>query len=284
MSHPFYRVARLALALAAAVLFTVHPAGASGPHQEAGAAVVGMYNWHTLASGQSVEWLFRYPGGDDPALIAFGTDPANSITISVYDDAQWRALGAGDWQIEPVGRGTSGTLNKWNENQDLIDSGNLFWEAAAGAAALFHIQLTNSSQGPGRYWIAEGGSAGGELTPYSALAAASPTSQPTLAAPSTVTSAQAPQPAGAGQSAFGTAVAQPLQPPQTLPITGAAGVILALAAGLMLVVAGWLLRRRAGEEFGNQPASANGETTSHRFWLVHQARIRSRASIRLKAV
>jgi hypothetical protein len=81
-------------------------------------------------------------------------EPANSIAVNVYDDGQWRSLGAGVWPVEPVGRGTSGTLGEWSSNQDLIDNGSLFWEAVAWPAVLFHIQVTNLTQSPVGYWIA----------------------------------------------------------------------------------------------------------------------------------
>jgi hypothetical protein len=242
MSHPFPRSVGLALALAAAVLFIVSPACAVDLPQQAGGGVGGMNNWYTLAPGQSAEWIFRYPGGDNPALTAFGVDPANSITIDVYDDEQWRSLGAGEWPVEPVGRGTPGTLDQWSGNQDLINNGNLFWEAAAGSAALFHIQITNSSQSPARYWIAQGGSAAGELTLYSPMAAASPTPQPTAAAPAAAVQSPPPQPGTAGQAPSGGAGTQQSPPPLTLPVTGGAPLILSFGAGLALVAMGRLLR------------------------------------------
>jgi hypothetical protein len=246
MSYSFSRSAGLALVLAAVVLFPVSHANAAGLPQQAGGVVGGMNNWHALEPGQSVEWVFRYPGGNEPALIAFGADPANSISVNVYDDGQWRALGAGEWPVEPVGRGTSGTLGKWSDNQDLIDNGNLFWEAAARPAVLFHIQVTNSAQVPSRYWIAQAGSGAGELTPYSPpVSAAGPGSQPTADASTPATQTQPRQPATAEQTLPGGAGAQGSQPPQTLPITGSASLILLLGAGLVLVAAGRRVHRRS---------------------------------------
>jgi hypothetical protein len=241
MSQTSFRSAALALVLAAVVLVTVGLAYASAPPQQGGGTVGGIYNWYPLGPGQSVEWLFHYPGGDNPALIAFGTDPVNSITINVYNDEQWRDLGVGQWWIEPVGRGTSGTLDKWTGEQDLIDNGDLFWEAEPGAAALFHIQITNASQGPARYWIAQGGSAGGELAPYSPIVAAGPTSQPTAAVSAAVIQPQ--QPVAAGQTPSGVTGVQGSQPPLTLPVTGGVSLILLTGAGLALVAGGWLLGR-----------------------------------------
>jgi hypothetical protein len=244
MSHAFSRSAGLTLVLAALVLFTVGPAWASVPPQQGGGAVGGIYNWYPLAPGQAVEWLFHYPGGDNPELIAFGTDPVNSIRINVYNDEQWRDLGVGQWWIEPVGRGTSGTLDKWTGEQDLIDNGDLFWEAEPGSAALFHIQITNASQGPARYWIAQGGTAGGELAPYSPIVAAGPTSQPTAAVSAAVIQPQPQQPITAGQTPSGGAGVEGSQPPLTLPVTGGASLLLLTGAGLTLVLLGWLFRPR----------------------------------------
>jgi len=243
MSHPFFRSAGLALVLAAVVLFSVSPATASGLLQQAAGDVGGMNNWYTLVPGQSVEWVFHYPGSKAPALIAFGMDPANSIAVNVYDDEQWRSLGAGEWSLEPVGRGTSGTLDKWSGNQDLINNGNLFWEAVAGPAVLFHIQMTNASQGPSRYWIAQGGPGAGELSVYSPVAAARPTSQPTVTVPTAAAQTRPQQPPTAGQTPSSVAGVQRSQPPQTLPVTGNASLSLSFAAGLMLLAAGCLLQR-----------------------------------------
>ena len=174
MSHSFSRLAGLILVMVGVVLLAVNPAGAAGLPQQAGVAG-GMYNWYPLAPGQSVEWVFHYPGHGDAALIAFGVDPANSIKVDVYTDDQWRSLGAGIWPVEPVGRGTPGTLDQWSGSQDLIDSGDLFWEAVTWPEVIFHIQIANASQAPARYWIAQGGPGAGELAPYAPIAAISPT-------------------------------------------------------------------------------------------------------------
>jgi hypothetical protein len=230
MLRSFARSGRLALVpafvLAVVVLSVAGPAHAAGQPQQVGGVAGGIYNWYTLAAGGSVEWVFHYPGSDNAALIAFGVDPANSIAVNVYDDGQWRALGAGNRSIVPVGRGTSGTAGAWSGNQDLITNGKLFWEAGARPAVIFHIQVINTMQGPARYWIAEAGPGAGELTPYIAVAAAAPTAQP----------------AAAGQ-ALSAGTGAP--PPQTLPISGRDALLLSFGAGLALVLAGWVVRRRS---------------------------------------
>jgi hypothetical protein len=238
MLHRSLRWLGLACVLAAAALVIVTPSGATGAAQAAGGAAGGMYNWYTLDAGQSVEWDFAYPGKSEPTLIAFGIDPANSIRINVYTDEQWRSLGAGVWPVEPVGRGTSGTLLGWPNNQDLIKSGDLFWEAMAWPAVLYHIQLSNSSQGPARYWIAQAGPGAGELAPYAPLAPANPAPQAAAAKPAPAVQAQAPT---------GTASTHNAPPPKTLPVSGGVAPILAPAVGPLLVGAGWLVRRCAGQ-------------------------------------
>ena len=250
MRHSFSRSARLALrlavvlalVLAVVVLCVVGPAYAAGLPQQAGGAAGGMNNWYTLAAGGSVEWVLHYSGSDNPALIAFGVDPANSIAVNVYDDGQWRALGAGNRSVVPVGRGTSGTAGAWSGNQDLINNGKLFWEAGARPAVIFHIQVINSTQGPARYWIAEAGPGAGWLTPNFSVAAATPTAQSSAAAPTPAGQTQ--QPAAAGQASPGGTGAQGSPPPQTLPVSGSAPLVLSFGAGLTLVGAGWLVRRR----------------------------------------
>ena len=243
MRYSTFRSAGLVLALVGVMLLLASPACAAGPSQQAG-PVGGIYNWYALAPGQSVEWILNYPGHGDAALIAFGIDPANAITINVYTDEQWRSLGAGVWPVEPVGRGTPGTIDVWNDNQDLIKSGSLFWEAATWPEVIFHIQMTNASQGEARYWIAQGGPGAGQLAPYAPIApvsAPAPTGAPAPAAPASAVPPQ-PQPAApAGQSSTGAASASGALPPQTLPVTGAV-VLAPLVAGLALAAAGWRLR------------------------------------------
>ncbi len=232
MPYSFSRSARMALVLVGVVLLVVSPTYAAGLPQQTGGVAGGMYNWYALAPGQAVEWVFHYPGHGDAALIAFGVDPANSIAINVYTDEQWRSLGAGIWPVDPVGRGTPGTLDEWRDSQDLINNGSLFWEAVTWPEVLFHIQITNSSQGEARYWIAHAGPGAGELAPYAPIAAVVPAAPPP--APATAPAAQTqPQPAASAQGS---------QPPQTLPVTGGAALIPWLAAGLALVVAGRRVR------------------------------------------
>ena len=191
----------VALGLAVAVLSAAPPAGAAGLRQAGG-----VDNWYVLEAGQSAEWLFQYPG-NEPALLAFGIDPAGAIRVDVYTDEQWRAIGGGTWPVEPVGRGTTGTLLGWPNEQALLDSGDLFWEAMAPKAVLYHIQLTNATQAAARYWITQAGPGAGQLAPYAppvaanpAPAAATATPRPAVAPPS--------QPAAGGQA------------PVTLPETG----------------------------------------------------------------
>jgi hypothetical protein len=206
----FVLVAIMALGLAVA------PVSATVPSQTTGGAPGGIYNWYTLAPGESAEWVLHYPGNDAPALIAFGVDPANAIAVKVYDDWQWRAVGAGDTSVEPIGRGTQGTMGKWDTNNEVAKAGNLFWEANAKAPVVFHIQVTNTSQQPAQYWIAQTGPGVGELTPVSPLTLAyqsqplpSPTPQPAAQPKARVTAqAQAPESGAAGP------------PPLVLPVTG----------------------------------------------------------------
>ena len=230
MPYSVSRLAGMALVWMAVVLLAVSPACAAGLLQQAGPAG-GVYNWYALAPGQSVEWVFHYPGHGDAALIAFGVDPANSIRIEVYTDEQWRSLGAGIWPVEPVGRGTPGTLDEWSGSQDLINAGSLFWEAATWPEVVFHIQMTNSSQGEARYWIAQGGPGAGQLAPYAPIAPIGQAAPAALPAPA----ARPQQPAAPAGAA---------QPPQTLPVTGTAA-FLPLVAGLALAALGWRVRANA---------------------------------------
>jgi hypothetical protein len=197
--------------LAAMLALVVVPVSATGSGQQAGDASGGIYNWYKLAPGESAEWVLHYPGEDKPALVAFGVDPAGAIEVKVYDDWQWRALGAGDTSVVPVGRGTEGTAGKWDTNNEITKAGDLFWEAGAGPAVVFHIQVTNRSQQPARYWIAQAGPGTGELVPVSPLTPAYP-SQPQPSSspqPPTQPKAQAQPPAIGVQG-----------PPLTLPVTG----------------------------------------------------------------
>ena len=236
MLYSTYRSAGLVLALVGVILLVANPACAAVPAQQAG-PVGGIYNWYALAPGQSVEWILNYPGHGDAALIAFGIDPANTITIDVYTDEQWRSLGAGIWPVEPVGRGTPGTIDAWSDSQDLIKGGSLFWEAVAWPEVVFHIQMTNASQGEARYWIAQSGPGAGQLAPYAPITP--------LSAPAPAGAPVQPQPAApAGQISPGAAPASDAPPPQTLPVTGAAALG-PLAAGLVLAAAGWRLRSAA---------------------------------------
>ena len=145
----------------------VAPASATVASQATGGASGGIYNWYKLAPGESAEWVLHYPANDALALVAFGVDPANAIEVKVYDDWQWRAVGAGDTSVDPIGRGTPGTMGKWDANNEIVTAGNLFWEANARAPVVFHLQVTNRFQLPAQYWIAQTGPGTGELTPVS---------------------------------------------------------------------------------------------------------------------
>jgi hypothetical protein len=202
----------LVLAAIMALGLVVAPVAASVASQASGGASGGIYNWYKLAPGESAEWVLHYQGNDLPALVAFGMDPANSIEVKVYDDWQWRAVGAGDLSVDPIGRGTQGTIGKWDTNNEIVNAGNLFWEANGKAPVVFHIQVTNRSQQPAQYWIAQTGPGTGELTPVSPLSPAfqiQPQPSPT---PQTSMQHKA-------QARLSGGVAEG-QPPLVLPVTG----------------------------------------------------------------
>jgi hypothetical protein len=245
MSSKTARPARCIVALRFFVAFLVLgslPAYGVAFAQQAGTP--GLNNWQSLAGGQAAEWVFQYTGSSNPALVAFGADPNGAIAVNVYDDGQWRALMAGDTSVQPVGRGTSGTMGGWSSNQDLISNGNLFWEAKARPGVTFHIQVINNSQTAARYWIAAAGSGAGSLTLASPAAGptAAPTAQPSGGS-QTSGSQTSGQTANAATSGAGTPSATG-NPPQQLPVSGA-GPFAVPAAGLALSAAGWLARRHA---------------------------------------
>ena len=204
------------LAAIMALGLVVAPVSASALSQATGGASGGIYNWYKLAPGESAEWVLHYLGNNSPALVAFGVDPANAIEVKVYDAWQWRAVGAGDLSVEPIGRGTPGMMGKWDTNNEIANAGNLFWEGNAKAPVVFHIQVTNRSQQPAQYWIAQTGPGTGELTPVSPLSPAFQTQPQPSPAPQQSTpqkarvaaQAQTPVSGGAGQ------------PPLVLPVTG----------------------------------------------------------------
>jgi hypothetical protein len=214
----------LLLALLSSATLAITPAGAAGLHPQGGDALGGINNWYTLQPGQSVEWVFRYPGNDDPALIAFGVKPENALTVNVYDDSQWQDLLAGDTSVVPVGKGTTGTIYGWTwpQYQDLMRNGKVFWEAKSNRGVRFHLHLINPTKQPLQYWIAQAGPGAGPLSSAHAVAA-----QATEASP-------APTPSGAGQA---------VAAPPYLPASGAAWTWGLLMAGASLVAAGRLLRR-----------------------------------------
>jgi hypothetical protein len=204
------------LAAITALGLVVAPVSATVPSQTAGGASGGIYNWYKLAPGESAEWVLHYPGNNSPALVAFGVDPANTIEVKVYDDWQWRAVGAGGMSVEPIGRGTQGTMGKWDTNNEIANAGNLFWEANAKAPVVFHIQVTNRSQQPAQYWIAQAGPVSGELTPVSPLTPAFQTQPQPSPAPQQSTQQKAGGAAQAQMPVSGGAG----QPPLVLPVTG----------------------------------------------------------------
>jgi hypothetical protein len=202
----------------------VAPVSATVPSQAAGGASGGIYNWYVLAPGESAEWVLHYPGNDASALVGFGVDPANTIEVKVYDDWQWRAVGAGDTSVDPIGRGTQGTMGQWGTNNEIATAGNLFWEANAKAPVVFHIQVTNVSQQPAQYWIAQTGPGAGELTPVSPLSPAYPSQPQPSPTPQTATQqkAEAQMPASGAEG----------PPPLVLPVTGGPGPGLHFRIGL----------------------------------------------------
>ena len=216
MSGKSIQALELVLVAIMALGLVAVPVSATGPSQAVGGASGGIYNWYKLTPGESAEWVFHYPGNDAPALVAFGVDPADVIEVKVYDDWQWRALGAGDTSISPTGRGTQGTAGQWDTNNEIVKAGNLFWEAGAGPAVVFHIQVTNRSQQPAQYWIAQTGPGTGELTPVSPLNPAYQTQPQPSPAPQESTQ-QKTQATARPQTPVSGAEGQP---PLMLPVTG----------------------------------------------------------------
>lgn len=216
MSGKSIKAIGFVLAAIMALGLVVAPVKATAPSQATGGASGGIYNWYKLAPGESAEWVLHYPGNSSPALIAFGVDPANAIEVKVYDDWQWRAVGAGDTLVEPIGRGTQGTMGKWDTSNEIVNAGNLFWEANAKAPVVFHIQVTNRSQQPAQYWIAQTGPGTGELTPVSPLSPAYQSQPQPSPTPRTSTQQKARFAAQAQMPVSGGAG----QPPLVLPVTG----------------------------------------------------------------
>lgn len=204
----------LGLVLVAIIAFVLVmvPVSVTVASTAAGGASGGIYNWYTLAPGEPAEWVLHYPGNNAPALVGFGVDPANTIEVKVYDDWQWRAVGAGDRTVVPIGRGTQGTIEKWDTNNEIRKAGNLFWEAKSKVPVVYHIQVINTSQQPARYWIAQTGPGSGELVAVSPLTLAYPARpQPTPTAQTSVQQKAQAQPPVSGAEG---------QPPLVLPVTG----------------------------------------------------------------
>jgi len=203
-------ISALGLVLVAiiALVLVMVPVSATVASTAAGGASGGIYNWYTLAPGEPAEWVLHYPGNNAPALVGFVVDPPNTIEVKVYDDWQWRAVGAGDRTVVPIGRGTQGTIEKWDTNNEIRKAGNLFWEARSKVPVVYHIQVINISQQPARYWIAQTGPGSGELVPISPLTLAYPAQPfPTPRASMQKVQAQMPVSGAAGP------------PPLVLPVT-----------------------------------------------------------------
>jgi hypothetical protein len=224
MSGKSIQALEFVLAAIMALVVVVVPVSATGPSQAVGGASGGIYNWYELAPGESAEWVLHYPGNDAPGLVAFGADPANAIEVKVYDDWQWRAVGAGDTSVVPIGRGTQGTIGNWDTHNEIVTAGNLFWEADAKTPVVFHIQATNRSQQPAQYWISQAGPGTGELTPVSPLSPAYQSQPQPSPVPKQLThqKAQAQTPETGAQG----------PPPLLLPVTGGSKSILHLNVGV----------------------------------------------------
>ena len=170
----FFRMATakaptMALLLAALLLLVpaALPAHAAALLQETPQVYTGGFNvWYPLFPGQTADWTFQYTGQGNLALVAFGDFPTNSLSVSVYDDGQWQLMATGRTGFTPIGRGTTGTTWGWTypQYQPLITTGNLFWEAKAAPAVLFHSEVTDSSQKAIGYWIAQAGPGAGGLS------------------------------------------------------------------------------------------------------------------------
>jgi hypothetical protein len=126
------------------------PQPTQGPRTGAG-------NWQLLGS-DPMEYVFRYGGGDAPAHVIVGADPAGAVAFNVYTSQQWTELGNGMYWTVPVGRGTV------NANE----GGNLFWEARTSPPDTYHVQIFRLGNDPAHYWIDLGGwGAVGGLQPMS---------------------------------------------------------------------------------------------------------------------
>jgi hypothetical protein len=249
--------AGLVLGALALLALAVVPASAGGLPQQGTGAVPGVDIWYVLPPGQQAEWLFQYGGSYQRALVAFGVDPANAIAVNVYTDEQWRYLGAGDTSVQPVGKGTNGTLENWDDSKDLVRRANLFWEARSSRKTAFHIQLLNTTQQPARYWLSTAGVGARDLTAVSAVTPAAQ-AQPSAASSAGPAQAQSvpsatavPAPAQAQSVPSATAVPAPVAtsaagrvpPPRTLPASGGGEIALLGCAGAALTGAGLLARR-----------------------------------------
>jgi hypothetical protein len=228
--------------IAAAALAAAPVQGASLAQQGAGAGG-GLDNWYVLAPGEQAEWVFQYLGNNDPGAVALGVNPAHAVVMNIYNNEQWRALGAGDHTIVPVGKGTSGTLNKWQGDTEVIHNGSLFWEGLARPPVTFHIQVINTSQQPAQYWITQIGSAAGGLSAVSPVHSAGAVQEQPPATPTAQPQRQVGEAAAQAQTPAGAV--QPVPAPHTLPVSGGAVAMWLLEAGAALSLGGWLMRRGA---------------------------------------
>ena len=229
-------VAGIALAMMMVVVVAVAPAYAASPAQQSTNTMAGVNNWHTLAAGQTVEWDFNYqaislntsPQTFDQGIITLAGNPQGAVGFRVYTDQQWKNLGNVSTTVTPIGQGTLTMTTDSNGNSVVANNGYLTWVTSSASGGLYHIQVYSTSSQPAQYWIAASGGGDAGLMMYSP-------NTPTMAQPSMAV--QAP-------SSSASAVAQA---PQTLPVTGgsgSSGLALLVVAGLALVAAGLVTRRR----------------------------------------
>jgi hypothetical protein len=172
-----------------------------------------------------VEWDMTYPGSSSPTIagtLDVAQSPMNSIMVTVYTDAQWQQLAAGQ-SPTPIGYGTQSR----DVNDNLLFGGDLIWQVGTPYGGLYHLQFTNTTQQPAYYHVMLTGL--GSITPYST----SLVGQPGTAAPASPAMAQA-APSSTTAS----------QAPTTLPVTGSPSALGALSvAGLALLAGGFMVKK-----------------------------------------
>jgi LPXTG-motif cell wall-anchored protein len=225
MNGKSVRIAGLMLAVMMVLVLAVVPAYA------ASSAQASMPAWNTLAPGQTVEWDFAYTGNaNGSAMVLLGMNPANSVGFNVYTDSQWRALSDPTQTVNPIGKGTQTMFSHHDGTVDILYNGDLTWGTDQVPGETFHIQVYSTSQQPAQYSFTQSGAGAGGLVPFVQMAM----TQPPAAA----------QPIAVAQ-ATGTKASPVQQGPLTLPVTGGSELIwLFGAAGVALLAAGWLARRR----------------------------------------